>query len=327
MLPIFKDLTLQGIFEQNGFVKLSTPLLNDFDVKELKHLYENIGFYDRNTYNPNIKREKFKPEQLKTIRDKTNEIALPELDNFLYNYKSIFAEFLSKDPNPKSIIPAHQDWTFVDYNNDYCTISCVIALTDISFKNGALGFTKGSHTIDEINCPPSPSPIAPLPLIDFIPEVFTRLEFVEMKAGEALFFDNRTFHGSLPNCSESNRLYVRLNLVHKSADIFHYYLKPDGEKSTILKYEIDEDFFLNYTNEVLVELYENNKTIPGYKLIDEFPYRYSKYNSNELIDILESLGNEFDEDVCNEFFEDCDRFIKKKPKENLFSNLKRLFNA
>ena len=113
-------------------------------------------------------------------------------------------------------------------------------------ENGCIGVIKGSHKFfDSVR--PSPSPQVEAPLKNHMYTIFPYLQLLEMKAGEALFFDNRTFHASPPNTTDIPRVAVGLGFTQKAAEIRHYNLKP-GTTDTLLKYKIDADFFLKFEN-------------------------------------------------------------------------------
>ena len=113
-----------------------------------------------------------------------------------------------------------------------------------------------------------------------------------MKAGEALIFDNRTFHASPPNTTDSTRIAVGLGFTHAEAEIRHYTLKP-GTDNTLIKYKIDPDFFLKYDNSSLSEMYEKGEEIEGYEKVGEMAYEWEDLSADEMKNLIESAGNTF----------------------------------
>ena len=70
-------------------------------------------------------------EQSVLVREKLWGIILPKLDNYLENYKPFVASYVVKETNPKGVVPAHQDWSFVaDEDKGYSSITCWTALLD-----------------------------------------------------------------------------------------------------------------------------------------------------------------------------------------------------
>jgi hypothetical protein len=118
-----------------------------------------------------------------------------------------------------------------------------------------------------------------------------------MKAGEALVFDNRTFHGSPPNTTDMPRVAFGIGFVQKDAKLVHYYLKP-GTLDTVLKYEMDEPFFRKYENKQLSKMYDAGELIEGYPMVGEEPYILPKFTGQELVDLIKENGNEFNVPMC-----------------------------
>jgi hypothetical protein len=142
-----------------------------------------------------------------------------------------------------------------------------------------------------------------------------------MKAGETLFFDNRTFHASPPNTTSSVRLAAGVGVTQKEAELVHYYLKPDGNKNTVLKYKVDEDFFLKYDNARLSKMYDNGEVITDYELIKEMPYSFDQFTSEGLIEIIKQAGNEYNVPMCEKlavlFNYDITGTKKEEPQEQV----------
>jgi len=198
-----------------------------------------------------------------------------------------------KEVNPKGVVPAHQDWSFVDKEEEgYSSVTCWIALVDTNMDNGGMGVIRGSHKFMQ-NHRPSPSPQCPVPLSEHMFSIFPYLHTVDVKAGEVLMFDSRTIHASPPNTSDGLRLAAGVGVTQKDAQLVHYYLKPDGTFKTMLRYNVDEDFYLKYENATLAKMYDEGKLIEGYGEPVEVPYEFTKYSTDELIELIKAAGNEY----------------------------------
>ncbi|HRG90430.1 MAG TPA: hypothetical protein PLW44_15520, partial [Chitinophagales bacterium] len=106
------------------------------------------------------------------------------------------------------------------------------------------------------------------------------------------------FHASPPNTTDEVRLAAGVGVTQKDAQLVHYYLKPDGNKNTVIKYKVDEDFYLKYNNAALAKMYDEGKLIEGYEVISEEPYTFPQYSSEELIQLIKDAGNEFNVPMC-----------------------------
>jgi ectoine hydroxylase-related dioxygenase (phytanoyl-CoA dioxygenase family) len=294
-MPLFKNKAIQEGFEKDGYAKIS--LLDQEEVKTLLDFYHSLALNDDAGYGFHISMDQQDKKFVKTILDKLFDVALPKLETQLLNTKAFVGSFVIKEPNPKSVVPVHQDWSFVEDEEQHCSATCWISLVDVNIDNGALGVIKGSHHYFK-NFRPSPSPQVPSPISEHMFAIFPYLQLIEMKAGEALIFDNRTFHGSPPNTTDKPRIAFGIGITQKEAKLVHYYLKPDEKENKILKYNIDPDFFLKYENSRLSKMYDKKELIIGYELESEVPYVLPEFTKEELIEVIKSTGNEFNVPMC-----------------------------
>ena len=282
MKTLFKDPAVQEFFEREGYVKL--PLLNDDEVKTLLDYYKSLALKDEAGFGFHISMDVQDKSLLPEILEKIYEVALPKLS----------AHF---EKNPLGVVPVHQDWSFVDHVEVYCSVTCWSPLVDVNLDNGALGIMRGSHNF-LASYRPSPSPQVPSPIAEHMFTIFPYLQLVEMKAGEVMIFDNRTFHGSPPNASDSARIAFGIGFTQKDAPLTHYYLKPDGKKDTVYKYKVDESFFMKYNNPGLSKMYDKGELIEGYEVMAEVPYVLPKFTADELVELIKENGNEFNVPMC-----------------------------
>ncbi|MFM7005941.1 MAG: phytanoyl-CoA dioxygenase family protein [Flavobacteriales bacterium] len=296
MKPIFKNPAHQSFFEKEGYLVL--PMLSTEEVQDLSNYYTALGLKDEKGFGFHVSMDQLDKALCEEIRTKIWQTILPKMDQYLENYKAFVASFVVKESNPKGVVPAHQDWSFVDNENEgFCSITCWTALVDTNLDNGCMGVIKGSNRFMD-NFRPSPSPQTPVPLSEHMFSIFPYLNTLEMKAGDTLFFDNRTFHASAPNTTSEIRLAAGVGITQKDAQLVHYYLKPDGKQNTVLKYKVDEAFFLTYDNARLSRMYDNGELITDYELLKEMPYAYTSYASQELIELIKAAGNNYNVPMC-----------------------------
>ena len=298
MIPILQDANKQQFFEENGFIVL--PVLNQEQVEALKKYYFSSPIAAEKHEGFHVSMDSKDKDFCKKTRDFVWEIALPEMKGHLKDFKPFVASFTAKEPSPKGIVPPHQDWSFAGNEQDgFCSITCWIALVDTTLENGALGVIPGSHKIMQ-NHRPSPSPQTPVPLAKHMFPLFPFTQLIEMKAGEMLMFDNRTFHASPPNITDETRLAVGIGITQQTATLVHYYLKPDSQCKKLLKYTVDEDFFLNYDNARLSAMYNDKKLIEGYGEPDELDYTFDDWDTETMVDAVKNLGNKVNLELKNQ---------------------------
>ena len=319
MKPIFIDEEKQKFFEREGYIVY--PLLNENEVNDLKSFYESLKIKDEMGFGFHVSMDQKDKDISKRVREKVWGVVLPKLNEHLKDYKPFVASYVVKDPNPKGVVPAHQDWSFVDKEEDgFCSITCWTALVDTNIDNGAMGVIRGSHKMMGNNRP-SPSPQTPVPLSEHMFSIFPYLKTLDMKAGEVLMFDNRTFHASPPNTSNEIRLAAGVGVTQKDAQLVHFSYKPDGKNATAIKYKVDEDFYLKYNNALLAKMFDEGKVIEDYEVLEEVPYSFPKYSSEELIEMIKNAGNEFNVPMCERlaklFNYNMDGSQKQEPKEEV----------
>lgn len=289
LVPLFKDATLQEHFEQHGFVKI--PALEQEQVDQLLQLHQELNLQDEKGYGFHVGMDNANKNLVSNMVNRIKEVAMPEVEGVLTGAQVFTASFVIKEPNPQGVVPPHQDWSFVEDEKKHCSVTCWIPLQDVNMENGCIGVIKGSNRFFS-NVRPSPSPQVETPLKNHMYTIFPYLELQEMKAGEALIFDNRTFHASPPNTTDSARVAVGLGFTQSEAEIRHYYLKP-GTDNTLLKYKIGPEFFLKYDNLGLSKMYDKGENIEGYELVEEMPYEWENLSEAEMRSLIESAGNKF----------------------------------
>ena len=287
--PLFKNAADQEYFDKNGFVKI--PVLEKAEIDELLKFYKELGLKDEKGYGFHVGMDNRDKDLVRSMVEKVKNLVRPKVEENLLETQMFTASFVIKEPNPQGVVPPHQDWSFVEDEKRHCSVSCWIPLQDVNMKNGCIGVIRGSHKFfDSVR--PSPSPQVETPLKNHMYTIFPYLELLEMKAGEALFFNNRTIHASPPNTTDLPRIAIGLGFAQKAAEIRHYSLKP-GTTDTLLKYKIDADFFLKYDNSELSRMYDANETIQGYELVEEMPYKWKDLNNDEMKKLMTDAGNEF----------------------------------
>lgn len=289
MVPLFKDSELQAQFEQNGFVKI--PALGKQEIDQLLELHQQLNLKDEKGFGFHVGMDNADKNLVANMVERIKEVAMPKVENALTGAQVFTASFVIKEPNPQGVVPPHQDWSFVEDEKKHCSVTCWIPLQDVNMENGCLGVIKGSNRFLS-SARPSPAPQVETPLKKHMYTIFPYLQLQEMKAGEALIFDNRTFHASPPNVTDSARIAVGLGFTQADAEIRHYYLKP-GTDDTLLKYKIGPEFFLKYDNLGLSKMYDAGKNIEGYELVEELRYEWEDLSDDEMRALIESAGNTF----------------------------------
>lgn len=245
--------------DRNGFV--CVPMLEPAEVAHLLDIYQSLpnhkvpeyGFHVSLDNDSNAYKEKAVGEIRKLLTAKA--------EKYFDQFRIFTASYVVKEQNPKGVVPPHQDWTFVD-ESQFNSLTVWTALVDTDMDNGCMGVINGSHQFfDYLRA--SPSPQCKTPISDHMFTLFPYLQLKPMKAGEALIFDNRTIHASPPNTTENARIAVGIGITQAEAQLYHHYLLPNQDQKKVARYAVEDDFFLQYNNGMLSDMYNDGKQPAG----------------------------------------------------------------
>jgi hypothetical protein len=143
MQALFKNPDHQDFFQKNGYIKFD--VLQNNEIEELKNFLFNSGIKKETDYGFYVGMDHENKALVKEMMQKVESIAMPKIAPYLVDYKLITASYVIKDPNPKGVVPPHQDWTFVEDETQHCSVTCWISLVDTNMENGCMGVIKGSN--------------------------------------------------------------------------------------------------------------------------------------------------------------------------------------
>lgn len=173
----------------------------------------------------------------------------PALEQLFIEHSPFLQGYYLKWPGcPETHI--HADWTNVDESQGHRSYIAWTALQDITDDVGQMSILPRSHTVD-------PAPRGSrlnLPLAGAWrgkeEAVWRRMQRVPLSAGEALVFDMATIHASFSNTTATPRVAAVTCLRPNESELV-YYRAASGD--TVLRYEVDEDFFVEATPAQLAE--------------------------------------------------------------------------
>lgn len=323
MTSLFKNITHQEFFDKHGYLLLRQQFLNESDIDDLREFLRYSGLEKQSVVGFDVSMEHENKDLVRNMMQMIEKIAAPKIAPILQNNKLFIASYLSKDPNEKGVILPHQDWTFVEDEENNYSFTCWIPLVDVNEENGCMGIIKGTQNVFNY-IRPAPASKVINPLQDHLYTLIPYLELMPMKAGELLIFNNKVFHASLPNLSERKRDAIGLVYTQKKAEFRHYYLKP-FTTDTLLKYEVDVAFFQKYDSVILNKMYENGQLITDYKLLEEVRYECNVLPGNELIKIIEKKGNKRNvqlEEKMRRLYPESMKPSLKRKMQQLLSSIK-----
>lgn len=177
----------------------------------------------------------------KQVDDEIRAVLQPTLDAWFADYKNVVNSFVIKLPGKASEFDIHQDTTALDEFR-FSPLSVWIPLWDVTEENGAMCVVPRTHRLFS----PYRGISFPFPFAKAKEEVRTYMEPVPVKAGEAVVFDPRILHNSLPNLSDQPRVALICGIFPSEARFNICYKENPGAEIEI--YEQEDDFLIKYPN-------------------------------------------------------------------------------
>jgi hypothetical protein len=291
MKQIFENAKSQEEFELNGYVKF--PLLDSETTNILLKYYNELKDkinIQNSVYGIYVSLDEKDKELKLSIMDFLQKTIQPKLDLYLKNYKMHLGGFIIKQPDTFSYTYPHQDWSFVDHNdNDTFSATVWISLNDLTPEMGSLGLIKGSHQFLNgiVGSPSSHFRNSTQGHEDLL---FQYLDFPKVNAGDALMFNNKSVHGANPNQTPNSRVIIGIGITPKDSSLYHYFLKPNSTDK-FLKLKVDEDFFMDYMNQDLINTYSEGNVPKNCIIEEEIDLAINQYSHDEMIKMMMEKGN------------------------------------
>lgn len=242
---IFRDPGHQKQFEKEGYVVV--PFLEPEEVQELIDFKNNTK--PDNRFNTNAEDASYHFTFLDTnipykmqVFNKVMEHFQPKIDKYMIDYKPLIVNYVLKDPGFGEV-PVHQNWTFVD-ERKHRSFSVWVPLVDTNKENGTLEIIPGTHSQNFYyyeRSPWIPWYFGEYP--DFVIKEYHRP--LNVKAGQAVIFDDSLIHYSTPNTSDHQRIVIQNIIIPSECEAIHYYVDPE-DKSTKQVLTVDKEFYMDY---------------------------------------------------------------------------------
>lgn len=284
---IFKDEELASTIHEIGHQ--TVPFLSDEALQRLRAIFEEEHDFDVQGggmfYSLYSKDKAYR----KRIHEQMEEVLTPFLNQHFKDYKNVINFFVVKLPGEKSEFLAHQDTTGLD-EFSYSPLSLWIPLEDMKENNGALAVIEKTHWFFS----PYRGVSIPFPFKKLADTVKKYIQPLYIKAGEALFFDNRIIHSSMPNSSDKARVAIVCGLFPKEAKFMNCYQKREPELGKIELFEHNDNYLLEYPH-----FFYNctDRPVSG-KLINEVDEFFPEMESNEFETLCE-LNNIPERNILN----------------------------
>lgn len=237
MLQVFRDAAVQESFEKNGYVIL--PFYNEAEMEELRRLYHELHPQSEQGFFPST----FSGDkEYRSVADREiRRLCTRAMNEYLDNIKVVCGAFIAKNPGPESGMCVHQDMSLVD-ESKYTGINIWVPLTDLSVQNGTLFVLPGSHRL----FPTYRGSSIPEFFEDVNTDLIDYLVPVEIKAGDAVFFDQSIIHYSPPNYSDAVRIVTNTYFTHRDAVFMTYYHDKQNHGNRVEAFRQSDTFMTDF---------------------------------------------------------------------------------
>ncbi len=316
-IQIFHDKQANEQFHELGFVKHGS--IEAHALHELVALNDHLQIPDTIGCGYNCGMNTDKALKRRSMHDGIRELLQSSLEQVLVDFEQFTASFINKMPLEDCFVNAHQDFSFTD-ESVYPSFMCFIPLTDVNIENAALGLIPYSHRFfDYVRA--FPFPLAKNPVTENDKELMKYFHVINMKAGEMLFFNQKTIHGSFSNYSKSIRNAVSVALLKRAESPLLYLHNPETSGQTILKYKVDTYSIVEYNNPVLSAMYHEEGIDLPYELVEEMPVQVHDTSWENLEQKLVDAGLQ----TFQQNIELLDRYYryqeKRRERKSLFKRI------
>lgn len=277
---IFRDPALQKQFEEDGYV-----IVQFLEPEEIQALLDfKNGTRPDNRFNTNAEDATYHFTFLDTnipykkeVFNTVMQFFQPAIDKWMIDYKPLIVNFVLKDAGYGEV-PVHQNWNFVD-EEKFRSFSVWVPLMDTNAENGTLQIIPGTHTQNFHYAIRSPwIPWYFKDFSDFVIKEYHRP--LNVKAGQAVIFDDSLIHYSSPNNSKEQRIVIQNIIIPAETEAVHYYVDP--ERPEVLQtMVVDKEFYLDY---------DMRATPKGFKSVAEEPYVDRTVDKETFVAMIKAKG-------------------------------------
>jgi hypothetical protein len=254
-IVLLADSEMNAKLNAQGYIVLQS-FLTERIIGNILNYYKSI----------HLNSDKTKPNYLYLTPEKSweiNQVIKSNLEEpFNRNFKKgkfLGGVFMIKKSGENKEVDFHQDWSLVD-ETEYVSYNLWCPLVDTTVETGALMIIDKS---DKAGLPYRSSSLPPLEVKHH--KKYDRfIKKFRLKAGDAILYKHSMFHGSDNNTSSQERVAIACGIIPEK--IPFVYQHWDTNKSSIISYEVDEDFYIKYIHEILA-----GKIPDKYKIIKETP--------------------------------------------------------
>jgi len=243
MLDVFSTTRLQQELKCNGYAV--TDFLNESEIKIFsRSLGEITSPNDLTALGMSFSIETLDLDYRRLINQEIKSVFTSKLKALFPDYRIVVSTLIRKKPNVfSSGMYLHQDASFVNESYEK-SFGIWCPLINVNEQNGCLTVVDKSHLLNSKQRPyfaPNGFPYGQDILLLMQQKYLTSLS---MKAGQAVIYDRRLFHGSSANLTTNERIAVACVIVPQIR-LTHFCYREEGSKKIEI-FEVDDEFYDRY---------------------------------------------------------------------------------
>lgn len=269
---IFHNSDFEKQFNEFGYI--TQQVLNADDIQRLLQIFKSLNPEIGNQFYSTIDSKNL--EYRKKVDKLVGEVLADKVTGYFIDYSPLIFNFIVKDPGGNSEVQLHTDDTHVD-ESKFQSVNIWCPLVDTTKENGALYVLPGSH---RLYYPPRGFGL-PYPYNEFHSVVKPRMQLVPLKAGEAVFYNNKLMHCSEPNTTNTSRpAVITAMLPNEAAKIIHFRTDALPEHKVEV-FELSKEFYLNF---------DRTKRPEKFKSLGVVNYQATKPTPKIFLKMLDNLN-------------------------------------
>jgi hypothetical protein len=236
---IFTNMLQQEQFDRDGY--LVVDFLSVDEVEQLLHLHNRFEQCLMASFDASMMSRDLNYRQ--TVDAEIKEIFSVKLSSTLRDYRLCSCGYaVKKAQHDTNELPIHQDWSFVDETR-FESLGIWCPLIDVGRGNGCLRVVRGSH---RLNGKPRGMTTPPA-----YKELFSSIDdrcftYVTMRAGQAILFSQRLFHGSTSNGHEQDRVAAYGILVPIESELLFHFQDLANNPDKLEVFHVSDNFLTKY---------------------------------------------------------------------------------
>lgn len=237
MRKVFVNSIADQSMRDNGYWVIKN-LLTSEDIEKFTDYHTRIPAASKDTFYSSHWNDD--AQYRKKVDQFIRPILFEKVKDKLQDYRPVYGYFLVKMSGEKGTVSIHQDWMLVDESR-FVGVTMWIPLVDTTLENGSFQVIENSHKfLSQIR-----GSNTHFPYRGDLQDVHNRfLTNINLKKGDAILFDHKLAHASLPNFTKDPRVAVGLVVLPQEAEMVHYYF--DHQQKEVRLYEVDDNFLLEF---------------------------------------------------------------------------------